>query len=57
VSRRTAVEKEAEEPAGRATDQAPGSPWLVRRLGGYVLVHKRNLVIAFAGAIAAALPR
>jgi ATP-binding cassette subfamily B protein len=53
VSRRTAVEKEAEEPAGRATDQAAGVPrgW-VRRLGGYVLVHKRNLVIAFAGAIA-----
>lgn len=34
---------------------APPGPGWVRRLSGYVLVHKRNLVIAFAGALVGSL--
>ena len=38
----------------QATAAAVGAGW-VRRLSGYVLVHKRNLVIAFAGALVGSL--
>ena len=44
-----AGEQESSQPA-RATTSEKGAGW-VRRLSGYVLVYKRNLLIAFVGAI------
>ena len=52
MSRRPAGQRVANETPCRTIDHAGGRPrgW-VRRLGGYLLVYKRNLIVAFAGAI------
>ena len=47
----TGANRREAEPAGTS----PSPPGWVRRLGGYVLVHKRNLIIALAGAVVGSL--